>query len=129
MSSSPLLWILAGSVGGVLAGLGMVVRGLQSYRSALLVGDTSTSTISSAAAGEVRISGIIEPAELTLVSLLQSAPCVYYRASIGNGGDASIPDSSYAEEHSVGFKVRDSTGSLRVFPRDARVDAPLRFHD
>jgi hypothetical protein len=49
----------------------------------------------SAAAGEVRINGVIEPAELTLVSLLQ---------------------------------LRDSTGSLRVFPRGARVDAPLRFH-
>jgi hypothetical protein len=114
---------------GLLAGLGLVLRGLRSYRSALLVGDTSTSTISSLAAGEVRISGVIEPSELTLVSLLQSAPCVYYRSSIGGGGDGSMPDSDYSEERAVGFKVRDSTGSLRVFPRGARVDAPLRFHD
>jgi hypothetical protein len=127
--SSSISWILAASGAGVLAGLGLVVRGLAGYRTALLVADTSTSTIASAAAGEVRISGVIEPAELTLVSLLQSTPCVYYRASVGNGGDASIPDSSYAEERSVGFAVRDSTGSLRVFPRGARVDAPLRFHD
>ena len=59
------------------------------YRSALLVADTSTSTIGSLAAGEVRISGVIEAAELTLVSLLQSAPCVYYRATIGAGGDVA----------------------------------------
>jgi len=122
-------WILAASIAGILAGLALVVRGLGGYRSALQVADTSTSTISSAAAGEVRISGVIEPAELTLVSLLQSVPCVFYRASVGNGGDASIPDVAYGEERSVGFRVRDSTGSLRVFPRGARVDAPLRFHD
>jgi len=127
--SSSIGWILATSVAGVVAGLALVARGLRGYRSALQVADTSTSTISSAAAGEVRISGVIEPAELTLASLLQSVPCVYYRASIGNGGDASIPDSVYSEERSVGFRVRDSTGSLRVFPRGARVDAPLRFHD
>lgn len=122
-------WLLTASVAGLLAGLGLVLRGLAGYRSALRVGDTSTSTISSAAAGEVRISGVIEPAELTLVSLLQSTPCVYYRASIGNGGDASLPDSRYTEARSVGFRVRDATGSLRVFPHGARVDAPLRFHD
>jgi hypothetical protein len=122
-------WILITSLAGLLAGLGLVVRGLAGYRAALWVADTSTSTISSAAAGEVRISGVVEPAELSLVSLLQSRPCVYYRASIGNGGDASIPDSAFTEERSVGFRVRDATGSLRVFPRGARVDAPLRFHD
>jgi hypothetical protein len=126
--SSSIVWVVAGSIGGVLAGLALVVRGLRSYRSALQVADTSTSTISSAAVGEVRISGTIEPAELTLVSLLQSVPCVYYHASIGSVGDAS-PDSAYGEERSVGFRVRDLTGSLRVFPRGARVDAPLRFHD
>jgi hypothetical protein len=122
-------WILAASIGGIVAGLVIVVRNLAGYRSGLLVADTSTSTISSAAAGELRVSGIIQPEELTLVSLLQSMPCVYYRSSIGRGGDGSIPDSSYSEERSIGFRVRDATGELRVFPRGARVDAPLRFHD
>jgi hypothetical protein len=122
-----LISVLAGA--GVVGGLAIVVRGMGGYRSAQQFGDTSTSTISSAAAGEVRISGVIEPAELTLVSLLQSVPCIYYRASVGYAGDASFPDSGYTEERSVGFRVRDSTGSLRVFPRGARVDAALRFHD
>ncbi len=129
MEESYGLWISVLSVTGVVGGLALVVRGMGGYRSALQFGDTSTSTISSAAAGEVRISGVIEPAELTLISLLQSVTCVYYRASIGNAGDASFPDSAYTEERSIGFRIRDSTGSLRVFPRGARVDAPIRFHD
>ena len=64
---------------------------------------------------------------MTLVSLLQSVPCVYYRSTIGNGGDRRTPDSGYAEERSIGFRVRDATGSMRVFPRGARFDAPVRF--
>ena len=55
------------------------------YRSVIRVGDTSTSSIASLAVGEVRVSGIVEPAELTLVSLLQSVPCVYYRSTVGSG--------------------------------------------
>ena len=129
METSYGLWISALAAAGVVGGLALVVRGMAGYRSALRFGDTSTSTISSAAAGEVRISGVIETAELTLVSMLQSAVCVYYLASVGNAGDASFPDSIYTEERSIGFRVRDSTGSLRVFPRSARIDAPLRFHD
>ena len=123
------LWISVLSAAGMAGGLTLVIHGMSGYRSALQFGDTSTSTISSAAAGEVRISGVIEPAELTLVSLLQSVVCVYYRASVGNAGDASFADSAHTEERSVGFEVRDSTGTLRVFPRGARVDAPVRFHD
>ena len=127
--SSSAEWILVASIAGLVAGLVLLARGLSSFRTALLVSDTSTSSISSAAAGEVRISGVIEPAELTLVSFLQCTPCVYYHSTIGKGGDATLPDSRFAEERSVGFRVRDSTGSLRIFPRGARVDAPLRFHE
>jgi hypothetical protein len=112
---------------GVVAGLILLARGLGGYRTLVRVGDTSTSTISSLAAGEVRISGIIEVAELTLVSLLQSVPCVYFRATVGDGGNGRRAGSSYTEERSIGFRVRDRTGSLRVFPRDARIDAPVRF--
>jgi len=112
---------------GIVAGLVLLARGLAGYRSAVSVGDVSTSTIGSLAAGEVRISGLVEPAEMTLVSLLQSVSCVYYRATIGNGGDRRTPDSGYTEERAIGFRVRDETGSLRIFPRDARFDAELRF--
>jgi hypothetical protein len=112
---------------GVAAGLWLLVRGLGGYRSLVRVADTATSSISSVAAGEVRVCGIVEPAELTLVSLLQSVPCVYYRATVRNAGDDGAPDRGFTEERSIGFRVRDATGELRVFPRGARFDAPLRF--
>ena len=50
--------------------------------SAAFIGDTSTSLVASIAAGEVRLSGVIEAAEVSLVSPLQSRPCVYYRATV-----------------------------------------------
>jgi hypothetical protein len=121
-------WSAVLSGGGIVAGLTLLVRGLAEYRSTVRLGDTSTSTISSLAAGEVRISGVVEPAELTLVSLLQGAPCVYYRATIGRSGEVSTTDGSFTEERSIGFRVRDRTGSIRIFPRGARVDAPLRLN-
>ena len=116
------------AAGGVIAGLGLLIRGLLQHRSTIRVGDTATSTISSMAAGEVRISGIVEAAELTLVSLLQSVPCVYYRSTIGRT-DGAPAFQGGTEERTVGFRVRDGTGSIRVFPRGARFDAPIRFNE
>lgn len=112
---------------GLIAGLVLLARGLSGYRSLVRVSDTSTSTIASLAAGEVRVSGIVEPAELTLVSLLQSVPCVYYHATVGRDQDRRGRGDGYEEEQSIGFRIRDATGSLRVFPRGARFDAPVRF--
>ena len=122
-------WITVLAAGGVLAGLALLARGLIDYRSAVRVADTSTSTISALAAGEVRVSGIVEAAEMTVVSLLQSAPCVYYRSTIGQGGEIAPVASGSVEERSCGFRVRDATGNIRVFPRGARVDAPVRFDE
>lgn len=123
------LWTTVLAAGGVIAGLTLLVRGLVDYRSTVRVGDTSTSTISSLAAGEVRISGVIEPAEMTLVSLLQSAPCVFYRSTVGRGGEVSPVEGGFTEERSIGFRVRDATGSIRIFPRGAHVDAAVRFDE
>ena len=124
-------WLTAFAGAGVVAGLLLLVRGMRDYRSLLRVADTSTSTISSLAAGEVRISGTIEPAEMTLVSLLQSVPCVYYRSTIGDGGDRRTPDAGYTEERSIGFRVRDASGSIRIFPRGSPVRCcrPVRGRD
>ena len=66
---------------------------------------------------------------MTLISLLQSVACVYYRSTVGDAGERRARDRGYVEERSIGFRVRDATGSLRVFPRGARFDAPLRFQD
>ncbi|MBA2701300.1 MAG: hypothetical protein H0U58_06330, partial [Chloroflexi bacterium] len=81
------------------------------------------------AAGEVRISGVIEPAEVTLISPLQSEACVYYRARIGSEGDRSEIETDRGEERAIGFRVRDPSGDIRVFPRGARWDAPLRLDE
>lgn len=122
-------WITVLAAGGIVAGLALLARGLIDYRSTVRVGDTSTSTISSLAAGEVRVNGIVEAAEMTLVSLLQSVPCVYYRATIGQPGEVNALTFGSVEERSCGFRVRDTTGTIRVFPRGARVDAPVRFDE
>ena len=98
-------------------------RGLVGYRAAIRLGDIGTSRIATLAAGEVRISGTVLPAEVTLVSPLQSARCVWYRSRVSSGRD----DDERSEERGVGFRVRDASGTIRVFPRDAVVEAPDAF--
>jgi hypothetical protein len=108
------------------AGLALLARGLAAYRAAQRLAGIGTSRTTSLAAGEVRLVGVVEPEVVTLVSPLQSVPCVYYRARIreGSGDDART---TLAEERAVGFRLRDDSGSIRVFPRGARWEAPLRF--
>jgi hypothetical protein len=120
---------------GLVAGLWLLWRGLGGYRTATRIGDTSTSAVATMAAGEVRIAGVVEPAEVALVSPLQSQPCVYYHATIAADGDmggwAQAFDASadLDEERAVGFRVRDASGSVRIFPRGARWDAPVRLDE
>jgi len=121
-------WTPALAALGVVGGLLLLVRGLRDHRSKSRFADTATSTISSLAVGEVRVGGVVEPAELTLVSPLQSIACVYYRATVRAAGERA-GDAGFTEERSIGFRVRDATGTIRVFPRDARFDAPVRFED
>jgi hypothetical protein len=121
----PQIAVLAG--GGLVGGLGLLIRGFGSYRTGLRIADTSTSTITSLAVGEVRVSGVVEPAEVTLVSPLQSVPCVYYRASIRELGGDDGGRVVLGEERSVGFRVRDAAGDIRVFPRGGRFDVPDAF--
>jgi hypothetical protein len=123
--------LIALSLAGVLAGLWLLARGLAGYRTATSLGDTATSPVATMAAGEVRIAGTIEPAEVILVSPLQSRPCVYYRSSIRTDDEVSVLGGAGGdeEERAVGFRVRDATGSVRVFPRGARWDAPRVFDE
>lgn len=115
---------------GIGAGLLLLWRGFGAYRTAGRIEGTSTSRIASIAAGEIRITGTVEPAEVALVSALQSTPCVYYRSRIsetrgpGDGGREALD-----EERAVGFVVRDGTGAIRVFPRGASWDVPWRFDE
>ena len=110
---------------GIGAGVLLLVRGFGGYRSAIRVGDTSTSRIASLAAGEVRVTGAVEPAEVTLTSPLQGRECVWYRSRVTAGDDPPL----FEEELAVGFRVRDGTGSIRVFPRGGRIDGPVRLDD
>jgi hypothetical protein len=111
---------------GVVVGLIVLVRGFGAYRAAHRISGTSTSRISALAIGEVLVSGAAEPLELTLVSPLQSAPCLYYRARVREASDGDGRD-LFAEERAVGFRVRDASGAVRVFPRGARFDVPNVF--
>ncbi len=108
---------------GIGAGLVLLVRGLGGYRRASLISDIAGSTISAIAVGENRVSGTIEPAELSLTSPLQSENCVYYRASVTEERDRSEAR-VFHDERAVGFRVRDASGAIRVFPRDAAFDVP-----
>jgi hypothetical protein len=122
----PQLVALAG--GGVIGGLVLLVRGFGGYRRAARITDTAPSRIESAAVGEVLVTGTVEPAELTLISPLQSATCVFYSSRIDEG-DGETSATSFRQERAVGFRVRDETGDLRVFPRGARFDVPTRLDE
>jgi len=122
----PQVAILAAA--GILAGLVILWRGFGGYRTAARITDISTSRIVSLAAGEVRVSGVVEPSEMLLTSTLQSVSCVYYRSKVkdtSGDSDTTIHD----EERAIGFRIRDSTGDVRIFPRDARWDVPVRFDE
>jgi hypothetical protein len=109
---------------GLVCGLAFLGRGLRAYRRAGNVAGIGTSRIATLAAGEIRLVGVVEADVLTLVSPLQSVPCVYYRSRIRDPDDVRV---IFDEERAVGFRLRDASGAIRVFSRGARWDAPLRF--
>jgi hypothetical protein len=113
---------------GVVAGLVLLVRGFGGYRTAGRISGTSVSRISSLAVGEVLVSGTAEAIELSLISPLQSVPCLYYRSRITESHDGDGRD-AFREERAVGFRVRDASGAVRVFPGGARFDVPDRFDE
>jgi hypothetical protein len=139
MRSMPIDWQPQGiflALIGLGAGLWLLARGLADYREATQIVDTSTSRVATLAAGEVQVSGVIEGAELTLISPLQSATCVYYRSTIDGADDgvdirADLAElgADFFEERAVGFRIRDESGDIRIFPRGARWDAPLTLDD
>ncbi len=117
-----------GSIAGIAGGLSLLVHGFAGYRRASRVADVATSRIASLAVGEVRVSGRVEPAELTLVSPLQSRTCVYYRAHV-HQGEGRNRRTVLDDERAVGFRIRDESGAIRVFPRGASWDVPPRFRE
>jgi hypothetical protein len=112
---------------GIVGGLVLLARGLAGYHDAAEVSGIAPSRISALAAGEVVVTGVVEPIELTLVSALQSAPCVYYRSRVDDHGETR--GIVFHEERAVGFRVRDATGAIRVFPASGRFDVPERYDE
>ena len=117
------LFVAAGLIGGIL----LFVRGLQAYRRDRQISSVATSSLDGIAAGEVRVSGVVEPIDQTLVSPLQSKPCVWYRARIETTGDNSrvIFDEEKAQE----FRLRGPNGEIRVVPRGARWEIGAVFDE
>ena len=104
---------------GLASGLGLFWRGLGAFRDAYRIGDTAGSRVASVAVGEMRLTGVVEPLELVLTSPLQSRPCVWYRSTVRARQDRQ-DRVVFNEERSVGFRLRDETGAIRIFPRGAK---------
>ena len=109
-----LLFPLVGLVGGII----LFARGLVAYRRDRLISSVATSTLDGIAAGEVRVSGVVEPIDGTLISPLQSVPCVWYKSLVETTGDNSRV--LMAEERSREFRIKDEHDEIRVVPRGAR---------
>jgi hypothetical protein len=121
------LRLLAFAAAGLIVGLFLFVRGMPRYRDASRIGDTAVSRIASLAVGEALVSGTVVPAEVTLVSALQSRSCVFYRSRVDTDDDDFSIGST--DERAVGFRVHDGSGEIRVFPRGARFDVPDQFDE
>jgi hypothetical protein len=119
----PQFLALAGFIGGLV----LFARGLIAYRRDRLVSSVATSSLDAIAGGEVRVSGVVEALEQTLVSPLQSRPCVWYRARIESSGDSSR--TLLDEERAVHFRIRDGQGHIRVVPRGARWEIETSFDE
>jgi len=109
-----ILFVVAGLIGGIV----LFVRGLVAYRRDRLISSVATSSLDGIAAGEVRVSGVVEPIDQTLISPLQSKACVWYRARVETTGKNSRVLMN--EEKSQEFRIRNETGEIRVVPRGAR---------
>jgi hypothetical protein len=123
MVESPVMFAFA--VGGILLGVVLFAKGLQAYRRDRLISAVATSGLDMLAAGEVRVSGIVEAADQALVSPLQSRPCVWYRARVQSGDDDRVVLED--EERAVHFRITDGQGSIRVVPEGARWEIEPAF--
>ncbi|MGZ3587968.1 MAG: hypothetical protein ACXVAE_02775 [Candidatus Limnocylindrales bacterium] len=108
---------------GMAGGVACLVRGLLTWRSSERVADIPTSAISGLAAGEIRLAGTVQPVTLTLVSPLQSRPCLYYRARVRQGSGRN-ETTIFSEERAAGFALVDDSGTIRVLPRAAHWEVP-----
>jgi hypothetical protein len=121
--SPAVLFTLAGMIGGIV----LFARGLIAYRHDRLISSVATSSLDGIAAGEVRVTGVVEAIEQTLISPVQSKPCVWYRARIEETGEHGrvLLDEERAQE----FRIRNDSGHIRVVPRGARWELGTDFDE
>jgi hypothetical protein len=124
MDGSPVMFAFA--LGGLALGVVLFGRGLQAYRRDRSISAVATSSLEGIAAGEVRISGVVEVADQALLSPLQSKPCVWYRARVetSGGDDRTVLED---EERAVHFRISDGSGAIRVVPDGARWEIEPSF--
>jgi hypothetical protein len=106
----------------MVGGLRLLIRGLRSYLRAGSLSSIGTSQIASISAGLVRLTGVID-APITIQSFY-GFPCIYYRAEPDNEAKRS-GDVSDVVEQSIEFDVRDESGRIHVFPRNAQWDVRM----
>ena len=123
------IWLAVVAAAGIVVGIALLFRGFSGYLSAGRITGTSPSRIASIAVGEVLVTGTVEAAEVLLVSPLQSTECVYYRSRVTTTDDRGEGRDVFRDDRAVGFRVRDPSGSVRVFPRGARFDVPDRYDE
>ncbi len=111
---------------GVVVGVALFVRGMAAYRRGAVVSSIATSTANALAAGEVRLTGTVEPLAMTLVSPLQSRPCVWYHGRIVEQ-EGRTERVLLNETRGLDFALRDATGTVRVVPRHLNAELDPAF--
>ena len=123
-------------------GIGTFSLGMSRRKKHHLIQDTPTSKIRSVAQGIAEINGNIEAKE-TIEAPISKIKCVYYKYEVkeytrhthtDSKGHASTSyhwDTISTDFKSLPFSLADETGSLKVIPNGAEVDAPLKaqFYD
>lgn len=124
----PVLLFMAAAVGLPL-GIYLFYRGFGLLARKRLIQNMPTSTIRSAAIGEVEISGkAIGP--YTILSPLSQTDCYYYKveASLaGTNGDRDTSRGPSVETLSVPFFLEDDTASVMIDARGSEIDLPCTF--
>ena len=111
---------------GFVIGVTLFARGMVAYRRGAVVSSIATSTADALAAGEVRLTGTVEPLGMTLVSPLQSQSCVWYHGRIVEREGRS-EHVLLDEQRGLDFALRDATGTVRIVPRHLHAELDPAF--
>ena len=120
-------FVLGLALMGLIGGVVLFARGLVAYRRDRLISAVATSSLDGLAAGEVRVSGLVQAVDQLLTSPIQSRPCVWYRARIESTDDSRRV--FLDEERAVHFRITDGRGQIRVAPTGARWEIGTDFDE